>query len=308
MLEALNRLLDSDTRARGRILAISAAVIVACGLIGEAFAETPFYQLQMGATLAGLIAFAVQFFFYRRSGNFQNSTISNKRVLFKSLGAITATAVLAFVAEFSGSRVQAAVLTKRLRSALYENRTELKVAAVTLVLMEAQRIHVKLSSQIIGDTWKELRQDDIDVAWKAYMALLEYTVNQKIDPPRRPSEAGDWLDNPPANLNKGCGPENYSYGADAQLWARGGEWITSSDLSRWPNTIHHCRLSLDGASLSDVYAWAVMVTYQGGPLHLKNVRLGPCRFDLPSGTKENVRKFVDALMSADRNILTIDLQ
>src|SRR5258708_7562676 len=138
MLESLNRLFDSDTRARWRIMAISGVVIAAWGLVGGAFTGTRFRELQIGATLAGLAAFAIQLFMYQLGDVFQKVPSYDKRaLLFKSLGAITATAMLAFIAEFSASRVQAAVLTKRLRGALYENRTDLKVAAVTRVLVDA---------------------------------------------------------------------------------------------------------------------------------------------------------------------------
>ena len=152
-----------------------------------------------------------------------------------------------------------------------------------------------------------LKQDQTAGAWKALVASLEYFVDAKADAPRRPSAATDWLDAQPTPIDNVCGPGDYTYGPYAQVSARHGEWVDDSALKQWPTTIHHCRLVLDGANLSDVYVWAVLVTYQGGELHLHNVRFGQCRFDLPNGNDANVRKFVDALLAADRNVVTIDL-
>jgi hypothetical protein len=77
-------------------------------------------------------------------------------------------------------------------------------------------------------------------------------------------------------------------------------------LETWPDGLIRITIA-DGETLTDVYLWAVLVSYRGGPLHLHNVLFGQTRFDLPDENNANVRKFIDALLSADRNVVSIDL-
>jgi hypothetical protein len=227
--------------------------------------------------------------------------------LLRSSGAIAGAAGFAILAQSLLPRLEAAVATRRLKTALSLSDSEAKVAAVSRIFKNAERSQIELSELPLDRALKETKLEGTDIAWKARAAFLEYVVNVRTDAPRRPSAATTWLDAQPSAIENICGPDNYTYGDDAQLRARHGEWISSRDMARWPDTSHDCRLVLDGATLTDVYLWAVLVSYRGGPLHLHNVRFGQTRFDLPDENNANVRKFIDALLSADRNVVSIDL-
>jgi hypothetical protein len=308
MKERLDRLLREDTQVRWRILCISGLVIFAWGLIGQIFTDATLLDLQIGATLAGVVAFGTQLMVYGLGLSFYRSRIGIPAFpLLRSSGAIAGAAGFAILAQVFLPRLEAAVATRRLKTALSLSDPQAKVAAVSRIFKSAERSQIELSELPLERALKETKQEKTDIAWKAHVAFLEYVVNARTDEPRRPSAATTWLDAQPSAIENICGPDNYTYGADAQLRSRHGEWISSSDRVRWPDTIHDCRLVLDGTTLTNVYIWAVLVSYSGGPLHLHNVRFGQARFDLPDENNANVRKFVDALLSADRNVVSIDL-
>ena len=78
------------------------------------------------------------------------------------------------------------------------------------------------------------------------------------------------------------------------------------EIGTWPDGYHTCRIHLDGMSLKNTILFDLIVNYDGGPLHLVNVKFDFAKFDM-ADTPNSRRLRAYLLFNTKDNTVTIDL-
>jgi hypothetical protein len=313
MWNRVDYLLIDDARTRWRMILTAASGIALWGLLSAEGKELQ--VVQVDALIFGAIVLAVQVFLYVLEPVWPPLTDDNAvwraellawRLRGGLPGLATVSLVIVLFISITGNRMQAAILNKRLSKIVARQEpVASKVIEITSVAADAAQLRTRLDKSLLVSAFDQAIQGGTQAG-----QLLESVVNARAKigrmPGSGPGASQVWLDQGPVKMPR-CSSENYTQGADAQLRARHGEWISFDDMERWPTTINKCTLSLDGQKIVDTYLWAVVVTYEGGPTHLVNARFGPSRFEIRDTNNANVRRFIQALLSAGDNVVSLDI-
>ncbi len=301
MRARVDYLFDNDAKARWRIILVSSLAVASAGFIGQSTGSTV-RQAQIAATIIGCTIFCLQVLLYTIPARHVLRALElNRRVyLFRSTVTLAASALIAFAVSVSAPTVQAAILNRRLKAAVasLETNHPQTARAADQIFDTALHANVRLRDDLVAEATQELRQQQSADAWRAYVAGLTYVVDLRDGGgiQYRLNRLDEVTENPPI-----CGPR-YE-GANVAEFVKKGSQITFHDVSRWPRAITSCRLPLDGRTIKNTQLEYLIVEYHGGPVTLENVRFTTVKFQLDD--TPNSRKFTDALLHSDNNVLTI---
>jgi hypothetical protein len=305
MRDRLDYLFGDDLAARWRIILTSALCVALSGFVGQSSGSTV-REAQIAATVIGGVVFSLQVLLYVIPAHtvLRSLGLEARIYLLRSALTIAASTILALVVSVSAPTVQAAILNRRLKAAIIALETDPVHPARSAhdVFKAALYSSGQLRHDLVAQATKELKGERSADAWQAYLALLTYTVNRRPDP-----EGLDWrterLDAVTKNVPT-CGPRNEAANV-AEFTTKDGIVTHVSDVSAWPKGILACRMLLDGATIKDTQLNYLIVDYRGGPATLENVRFTDVKFDL--NDTPNARRFADALLHSENNVLTIHL-
>ena len=305
MRERLDYLVGNDTKARWRIISTSALTVAVSGFVDQSSGAT-IRQAQVAATFIGTAVFCLQVLLYSLPTTrvFDALRHRNRAYVSRFAAAIAASGILAFLASATGPAVQAAILNRRLRtaiSAMDRNAVPPARDADQIFAVAVLDSRIRLRSDLVTEAIRKLEQQPDSESWRAYVSALTYTVNRRDGAePWQLERLEEITRDAPA-----CGPKNM--GANVlEFVTRGGRVTEVHDVSRWPTAITSCRLPIDGKRLEDAQLEYLIVEYHGGPLLLANVRFTIVKFDIED--TPNGRKLADALLRSYNNVLTIELQ
>jgi hypothetical protein len=304
MRERLDYLLANDPRSRWRIILTSAVAIAIFGFICQSSGAT-IRQAQVAATSIGAVVFCLQVLLYSVPVPrvLDALRLYNRGSVARFAAAIAASGLLAFLASSTAPAVQAAVLNRRLRAAISAmDRNPVPPARDADQIFDAAfDFRIRLRSDLVAEATRKLEQQSNSESWQAYVSALTYTVNQRYGTqPWQLERLEQITTDAPV-----CGPRN-TVANVAEFVTQGGRVTEVHDVGRWPIAIMSCRLPIDGRRLENTQLDYSIVEYHGGPLHLNNIRFTVVKFDIED--TPNGRKFADALLRSESNVLTIDLE
>jgi hypothetical protein len=211
--ERIDTLLNEDTRSRWRIIVVSAFSIAGAGLSLQYLAREKVSDVHPQALVFGTLVFVAQIAIYMFPFWQRTEVLNAPNWIRSGLNAsiaLAASAILAILASVSAPAVEAAVLNRRLTTAISSGNADTNTNnSVVSIASIALHDRVRLQPSLVTAAAAQLRNERTDSSWAAYVGLLNYVVNWRAN--SQNDEAGkqamvelDTL----RTIARNCGPEN----------------------------------------------------------------------------------------------------
>jgi hypothetical protein len=287
MHKRLDRLFDADTKARWRIIVVSAVTIATCGVFAE-LNEAKTRDAQIWATVVGVLVFSAQVLWYARSRSLVEIVKSRRRTLLQSALAVAVTSLLAIFAFFSAPAVEAAILNRRLREALEPRKSSSEQAiATSMIIKDAVRSQVKLRADLIRTATSDFEKKGTPEAWQAVLDLMHYHSSLIVPVPRLVYGGLDIAE--PNRYHISVHGEPFPHMRNSGITVRVEDAALYEKITEHPNAQFQTGVSsilveagsgmnLDGFRVKHVTFKDTSIFYDGGPLELEDVYFGNCTF------------------------------